>query len=139
MTIDLHTLVLLAGALHFALLPVSLAVPRVMDWRRELAALSPLSRQIVWVHGAFIAGLIVAFGGLTLRHAGGMAGGTEPGRTLAGLMAAFWGARLAVQLAYYHPKHWPARWWVMPGRYALTTLFAYWTAVYLAAWAGRES
>lgn len=129
----LHTLLVLAGLFHFALLPVSLSVPRVMDWRRELAALTPLSRQIVWVHGGFIAGLILAFGGLTLVHARGMAEGTEPGRTLSGLMGVFWSARLAIQLAYYHPKHWPKDWWVMPGRCALTALFTYWAAVYAAA------
>ena len=132
----LETLLTLAGGFHFLLLPVSLAVPRVLDWRRELAVLSPLSRQVVWVHGGFVAGMIVAFGILTLAFAGSMAAGTEPGRTLAGLMAVFWGARLTVQLAYYDPKHWPAGWWVMPGRYALTALFAFWTATYGAAFIG---
>lgn len=127
---NLDDLLFLAGAFHFALLPVSLIVPRVLDWRRELAVLTPLSRQVIWVHGGFVAGMIAAFGALTLAFAGNMAAGGEPGRTLAGLMAVFWGARLAVQLAYYDPKHWPGMWWVMPGRYALTALFAYWTAVY---------
>jgi hypothetical protein len=131
----LHVLLVLAGLFHFALLPVSLAVPRVMDWRRELAGLHPLSRQIVLVHGGFIVGIIIAFGALTLAFAGSMAAGTEPGRTLAGLMGAFWGARLVIQLAYYHPKHWPKMAWVMPGRYALTALFTYWAAVYGAAFA----
>ena len=132
---SLETMLILAGIFHFALLPVSLAVPRVLDWKRELAALSPLSRQIILVHGAFIIGLIITFGALTLAFAAPMAAGVEPGRTLAGLIGFFWLARLVIQLTYYHPKHWPAGWWVMPGRYALTALFTYWSAVYLAAFA----
>ncbi len=131
--ITLHALLLAAGLFHFALLPVSLVVPRVLDWRRELAVLPPLSRQVIWVHGGFIAGMIAASRALPPAFAGNRAAGGEPGRTLAGLMTVFWGARLAVQLAYYHPKHWPGMWWVRPGRYALTALFAYWTGVYGAA------
>ena len=131
----LETLLIFAGIFHFALLPVSLSVPRLLNWRHELAALSPLSRQVVMVHGGFIAGMIVAFGALTLVFAAPMATGVEPGRTLAGLMGFFWLSRLLVQLLYLDPKHWPAGWWVMPGRYALTALFTYWSAVYLAAFA----
>lgn len=125
----LETLLLLAGLFHFALLPASLSVPKALGWREELAKLSPLSRQVVWVHGAYIAGLIVAFGAMTLFAAGRMARGEEP--MLAGLIAFFWLGRLAIQLACFHPKHWPRTWWAVAGRYGLTALFTYWSVVYL--------
>jgi hypothetical protein len=129
----LEFLVLMAGIFHFVLLPVSLSVPRVLDWKRELAGLTPLTRQIVWVHGAFIFGLIAAFGGLSIAMAGPLAGGSA--QALAGLIGWFWFARLVVQLAYYDPRHWPKGLWVMAGRFALTALIAYWSGVYLIAWA----
>ncbi len=126
-----ETLLTIAGLLHFALIPASLSVPRVMNWRRELQLLSPLSRQIVWVHGGFIAGLILAFGILTLVLAEPMAAGRE--RTLTGVIGAFWLARVLVQLFYYPPNIWPAVWWARWGRHALTLLFTYWATVYLMA------
>src|SRR5262245_24541301 len=55
-----------AGLFHFALLPVSLSVPRVLKWKTDLAGVSPLSRQIIWGHGVYIVGTVLAFGVLTL-------------------------------------------------------------------------
>lgn len=124
----LESLLLVAGILHFALLPVSLSVPRVLDWKRQLSLLTPLCRQVIWVHGVFVAGMIVTFGALTLILAPRIAAGREP--VLAAIMAGFWLARLAIQLVYLNPRHWPKAWWSMPGRYALTALFTFWAAVY---------
>lgn len=122
-------LLLIAGLLYLTLIPVSLSVPRALDWKGQLSRLTPLCAQVVWLHGAFIAGLIVAFGALTLGLRDRLASGEEP--VLAGLMGGFWLARLVFQLTYLNPKHWPKTWWSMPGRYALTALFTYWSAVYL--------
>lgn len=127
----LETLILLAAFLHFALLPVSLAVPRIFDWKKEMAGLSPMTRKIIWVHGAFISGIIVAFGILTFLEAGPLAAGERP--ALAALMGIFWLARLVVQFLYYKPKEWPKGGIYLAGRYGLTALFTFWSAVYLAA------
>ena len=53
--IRLETLLLLAGCCHFGILLASALVPGVLNWRRELASLAPLSRHVIWTHGAFIA------------------------------------------------------------------------------------
>ena len=124
-------LLTLAGLFHFALLPVSLSVPKVLDWKRELALLSPLTRQIVWVHGAFIFALIAAFGVLTLIGREAMVAGTGLGPALAATIGLFWLARVGVQLLVFHPKHWPKGVWVTLGRHALTALFTFWAMVYL--------
>ena len=50
--IHLETLLLLAGVCHFGILLASAMVPGVLNWRRELAPLSPLSRHVIWTHGA---------------------------------------------------------------------------------------
>src|SRR5206468_229667 len=67
---NIELLLLLAGLLHFTLLPVSIAVPIVLDWKHHLLALAPFSRRIVWVHGAFIVFTVIGFGVLTIagRH-----------------------------------------------------------------------
>jgi uncharacterized membrane-anchored protein YitT (DUF2179 family) len=69
----------------------------VLDWRGELAKLRPLSRQLVWMHGAFIVLVIVAFGVLSLALAGPLADGTPLARGVCGFVAAFWLVRLGVQ------------------------------------------
>jgi hypothetical protein len=130
----MELLLYFAGAFHFVLLPVSLSVPRIMNWREELARVHVLNRQIIWVHGAFIFLLIAAFGAITLIRAPAMARGEEP--WLNGLIGGFWAARLATQLLYYDPRHWPKGRFVTLGRYALTALFTFWSAVYILAVVG---
>lgn len=119
------TLLILAGLLHFALLPVSFAVPFVLDWRRQFATLSPFNRRIVWVHGAFIVLVIIGFGTLTLVERAAM----SPG--LAAFIGLFWLARLLTQLFYFEAREWPGGWWAVLGRHATTALFAFWAALYL--------
>jgi hypothetical protein len=131
-------LILIAGLLHFALLPVSAAVPRVLNLRRELGGLSPLARKMVWVHGAFIFGTILAFGVLTLAGRHEMTAGTGLGPPLAATIGLFWLARLMVQLFYYHPREWPRGAWIALGRHGLTALFAFWSIVYLWAFAAAR-
>ncbi|HMC10472.1 MAG TPA: hypothetical protein VKH44_04250, partial [Pirellulaceae bacterium] len=62
---SLPLLILIGGILHFGILLASAAVPQVLDWRRELSKLDPLSRQLVWVHGAFIVLVIIGFGAIS--------------------------------------------------------------------------
>lgn len=119
-------LFILAGALHFALLPVSFAVPVVLDWKRELARLSPFNRRIVWVHGAFIVLTIVGFGALTLAQRASMGAG------LAAFIGVFWLARLCIQLFYFDPGEWPKGWISVVGRHATSALFAFWAMLYLS-------
>jgi len=122
------TLVIIAGLLHLALLPISLSVPRVLDLRGELARLSPIVRRMVWVHGAYISGMIVAFGVITLAEARALAEGEMP--ILASLMAAFWLGRLVVQIFTFTPDHWPKGRFFELGRCVMTAMFAYWAAIY---------
>ena len=55
------TLILFGGMIHFGILLASALVPQVLNWRAELALLGRLTRQLVWVHGAFIVLVIVGF------------------------------------------------------------------------------
>ena len=59
---SLENFIRVGGVLHFSLLVAGILLPIVLDWRGDLAKLSRLSRQIVWVHGVFIALVVCAFG-----------------------------------------------------------------------------
>ena len=72
MTIDtLATLLALGGVLHFGILVASALTPGALDWKSELRTLPPMLRKLIWVHGAFIVLVIVAFGLISLLHARG--------------------------------------------------------------------
>lgn len=107
----LEILLLAAGLGHFAILIASAMVPRVLDWRGYFATLPPLLRQLFWVYGGFIVLMIIGLGTLTLLNKNAMAAGDPVARTLAGFIAIFWLARLAVQ------------WFVFDARPFLTSLF----------------
>ena len=63
MSEDLLTTLLLAGGVgHFGVLVASALVPFRLDWRKELACLSRLHRQMYWVYGGYVVLSIVAFG-----------------------------------------------------------------------------
>ena len=85
MTIDtLATILALGGVLHFGILVASALTPGALDWKSELRTLPPMLRKLIWVHGAFIVLVIVAFGLISLLHARDLAGGTALARAVCG-------------------------------------------------------
>ena len=51
----MKTLLQIAAALQLSILVASALVPRLLDWRTNLATLHPFLRKLFWVYGAFIA------------------------------------------------------------------------------------
>lgn len=133
MTIELQTLLLLGGVCHFGILVASAMVPRVLAWRDELRKLCPLSRHLVWTHGAFIVLVIAAFGVISVAGAADLAAGTRLARLVCGFIAAFWLARLAIQLFLFDPKPFLKSAWLKVGYHGLTAVFTYLGFVYAAA------
>src|SRR4051794_9849095 len=100
----LADLLLLGGVCHFGILTASALVPRVLDWKGELKHLSPLSRHLIWTHGAFIVLTIVAFGVISVANAADLANGARVSRWFCGFVATFWGARLGIQLFLFDAR-----------------------------------
>lgn len=111
------------GAMHFAILIASALTPFALDWKRLLAPLPNLLRQMFWVYGWFIVLVIVSFGALTLLHAPEMAAGNEIGRSLCAVIALFWGVRLAVQCFVFDARPFLTRWIWKAGYHLLTVVF----------------
>src|SRR5262249_29613721 len=121
----LQTLLLVAGLLHFAILSAAALVPLVLDWRRNLAGLSPILRQLVWVYGAFITLVIIGFGIITVSNSALLAGGAPLARWICAFIALFWLARLAVQLFVFDIRPIVRNPLLILGNHALTLVFAY--------------
>jgi hypothetical protein len=130
---NLATLILIGGILHFGLLLASASVPRVLDWRRELEKLEPLSRQLVWVHGAFIVLIIIGFGAASLTLSNELAAGTLLARAVCAFIALFWAARLVVQFFVFNAKPYLRSALLKLGYNGLTAVFVYFAAVYSIA------
>lgn len=129
----LATLIFVAGILHFGILLASAAVPQVLDWRASLAKLDTLSRQLVWVHGAFIVLVIIGFGCLSLFAAESLAGGSPLARGVCAFIAFFWLARLAVQFFVFDVKPYLRSRLLWVGYHGLTAVFIYLGVVFSVA------
>jgi hypothetical protein len=122
--------ILIAGLLHFGVLIASALVPRVLDWRGDLAKVSPLTRQLVWTHGVFIVLVIIAFGALSIGNAGALAEGSPLARWVCGFIAVFWGSRLALQYTWFDARPYLTTSFLKMGYHGLTVVFAYFTGVF---------
>ena len=125
-----HQLLQLAGIGHFGILLASVQVPSVLDWKHELASLTPFLRRLFWVYGVFIVLIIIAFGGLTLGFTAELASGGKLARYVAMMIAGFWATRLAVQCFVFDARPYLTNGWRTMGYHTLTAAFVYFTAVY---------
>jgi hypothetical protein len=126
---QLQLLIFVSGILHFGTLIASAAVPQVLDWKLELHKLSPLSRQLIWVHGVFIVLTIIGFGVLTLALPAELAAHTPLARAVCGFIALFWAARLLIQLFVFDATPFLTKRFLMLGYHSLTFVFIYQAAV----------
>ncbi len=141
----LETHIRIAGLLQFVILVASAHVPIALDWRCELAKLSPFLRRLFWVYGVFIVLSIVGMALLCSLYSGELAGGaiqngaSSPARSwdlpraLCAFIAVFWSARLAVQLFVFDAKPILTTRYLRTGYHGLTLIFVYLSAVFIAA------
>lgn len=98
-------LIELCGALLIGLALLHAVFPWYFHWKRELATLSPINRQMMQVHTFFIALTVLLMGLLCQTSAEGLT--TTPlGRRIALGLGIFWGIRLGFQCFVYSPDLW---------------------------------
>lgn len=129
----MKTLLQFAAALQLSILVASALVPRVLDWRGNLATLHSFLRRLFWVYGSFIVYVIIGFALLTFRNAGAMAAGEPVARSLCLFIAIFWAVRLVVQFAVFDARPFLTTWFYKLGYHGLTVIFA--ALVVLYGWA----
>jgi hypothetical protein len=130
--INASTMILIGGLGQFGILIASAAAPRLLDWKHSLSTLTPLNRQIIWTHGAYVAGFIVAFGLLSVAAPQLLADGSPLARIVCGFIATFWGVRLLLQWCVLDPREHITTFWLALGYHCLTLVFIFVAAIY--AW-----
>jgi len=128
--LTLSNLVFAGGLVHFSILAASFSVPRIFDWRKELAPLNPFLKHLFWVYGAFIVLVIVGFGAISVTQAEALAAGSPLARTVSLFIAVFWLARLVVQLFLFDIRPYVTHPLLRLGYHGLTALFTLLTLAY---------
>ena len=118
------------GVVFVVLAFVHAVFPRYFDWRRELASLSVINRQLMQVHTFFIALVVFLMGVLCLVDAEALV--TTPlGRHVSLGLGAFYGARFLAQHLWYSPETWRGKRFETIVHVAFTLLWAWVTTVFV--------
>ncbi|MBI3269839.1 MAG: hypothetical protein HYZ53_12510 [Planctomycetes bacterium] len=128
-------IVRLSGLAQLGLAGGSLAIPKVLGWRAETAKLRNLTRQVFWTYAGYIWCAHVCFGALSLFRPDLLLDGSPLAAVVAGFIAAWWGARLAIQFTWFDRAERPPGRLFIFAEYLMVAFFVAMTAVYAAlAW-----
>jgi hypothetical protein len=120
----------ITGGLLMALALLHAVFPRYFRWKEEIAGLSLLTRQILYVHTFFIAltvflmGLLCVTSAADLKH-------TPLGRRICLGLGLFWGIRLVIQFFGYSSKLWRGKPLETFAHVAFTLFWAWLTGLFL--------
>jgi len=124
---ELH--IKIAGALMVALALLHAVFPRRFRWKEELAPLSLLSRQIMYVHTFFIALTVLLMGALCITSAEELEN-TELGKRIAAGLALFWTVRLLIQFFGYSSALWKGKTFETTAHIFVSILWLYFSIVF---------
>lgn len=99
---NLRNLIFLAGVGQLCVVLVSLAIPKLLDWRRQLQRLEPLTRQVFWTYAGYILATNLFFATISMLIPSALAGRSPLAGALTTFMALYWAGRLAVQFLFFH-------------------------------------
>ncbi|HUA86392.1 MAG TPA: hypothetical protein VMB85_21190 [Bryobacteraceae bacterium] len=102
----LHVHVQIVGALLLLLSVANLFFSRYFGWKKELASLSLLTRQVFQVHCFFIALVLMLLGACSLFYTDTLLEAGPLSRVLLAGIVLFWLCRLAIQFFVYDPAIW---------------------------------
>jgi hypothetical protein len=131
--LTLSRLILLGGVLHLAITSAGITMTMVLDWRRNLASLCPMTRHVIWTHAAFVLLTIIGFGFVSIAFPRALAAGTPLARVVCGFIALFWAIRLMIQFFLFDARPFLTKWPLKLGYHGLTFVFTYFVFSYGAA------
>lgn len=132
MSLKFEHLIMAAGLLHFCQVPAMIVAPKMLEWKKEMAMLTPINRRIVQVIGIAIMLTVLGMGLVVAWGAAEIAAATPLGLALAIFLTVFWAYRGTVQFVVYH-RIWPGGFLGRASHYGLCLLFTFLTLVYGAA------
>ena len=125
MTVHVHIL----GVVFVVLAVIHVIFPRFFRWKEEFATVSLINRQMMYVHAAFIAVVVLGIGLLCLMKADELIH-TPLGRYLCLLLSVFWTLRLLVQFFGYSSVLWRGKVFETAVHVVFSAFWAYAAAVF---------
>ncbi|QQR88315.1 MAG: hypothetical protein IPJ76_08925 [Flavobacteriales bacterium] len=126
MTIHLQII----GSLFMLLALIHVGFPRYFEWKKQLAPLSLINRQMMQVHTFFIA-FVVFLIGLLCSSSGEELIATPLGRRICLGLGVFWGIRALVQWFVYSTELWRGRRFETGIHVVFSALWVYCAVVFL--------
>lgn len=121
-------LLVILASLHFFF-------PKYFDWKKECGALSPINRQMFYVHSFFIALVVFLMGLLCLTSSGELLN-TVLGKRLCLGLGIFWLARLCIQFFWYSPDLWKGKKFETGVHILFSVFWTYLSIVFILAYLG---
>ncbi len=122
----------IAGIILIILGIVHIAFPRRFSWKKELAGLSLINKQMMVVHTFFIALTVFMMGVLSLFYSSELIS-TPFGRVIALGFAIFWFIRLVFQFFVYSKELWKGKTFETVMHIVFAITWIYLTIVYFLA------
>jgi hypothetical protein len=97
-----NTLIVLAGAVQLSIVATSVLIPRLLNWRKETALLTPLTRCVFWTYAGYILGTNLWFAALAIGWPSQLLNGTPLAALVTGFISVYWLARVIVQFGWFH-------------------------------------
>lgn len=123
----------LAGLAQITLALGSLAVPRVLKWKTELAKTTVLIKQMFWVYAAYIFVINVCFGLVSFFRPELLLNYSVLAAMLTGFIALYWISRVLIQFFYLDRATFPKGKWPLWGEIGLMLVFLLCAVVYSLA------
>lgn len=129
----LQQFIYLAGLAQIALVIGSLIIPKILNWRVELAKVQPLIKQMFWTYAAYILMINLCFGLLSALAPREITNGSKLAMLVTAFIALYWLSRVLIQFLYFDRTNFPSGFWNKIGEAVLVTLFIFLSVVY--SWA----
>lgn len=129
----IQNLVFWSGIGHFALCLGSTAIPRMLNWKKELAVVNPLIRQMFWTYAVYILVINFSFGIVSVFGTGELLNHSFLAKSLTLFIGLYWLGRILIQFFYFDRSAAPKGTIYTLGEIMLVSLFATFALVYLVA------
>jgi len=123
----------ITGVILILLASLHLIFPRYFKWKIELADVSLINKQLMYVHTFFI-GLVVLLMGIFCFWSATDIVNTKLGRQLSFGLFIFWATRLMFQFFVYSPQLWKGKRFESSLHVLFSFLWMYFTVVFFLVW-----
>jgi hypothetical protein len=129
----LYILIFLAGLAQIGLVIGSTAIPRLLNWKSELAKTSLLIRQMFWTYAGYILVINLSFGLLSVFGVKELVDRSFLATVVTLFIAIYWISRILIQFFYFDTSAAPKGLIYKLGEIILVALFGFFSVAYSLA------